>query len=190
MTNTKIIFLRHADTQKDPSVNAAMWGLSDLGNKQALDLSEDEILKTAEGVYVSSEKKTKLTIEPLVSKINVDIKEDSNFDEVRRGDKFLTKEEFETEKNLQLEDFSYHAFGGESCFEALERFKNQVEHIKSLNENKTIIIVTHGTILTIYLAYIIDIKDPQKIKERWKNTGFGKYAIVKDNVVIKDIVEF
>ncbi len=28
---TKIIFLRHADTEKDPNLNASQWGLSDKG---------------------------------------------------------------------------------------------------------------------------------------------------------------
>jgi hypothetical protein len=48
-------------------------------------------------------------------------------------------------------------------------------------KSKKIIICTHGTVLTLYFAYLK--KELRDIKE---SLGFGSYAIVKNNKIIKD----
>ncbi len=67
MQNTRLIFLRHADTQKDPSVNAAMWGLSEKGKQQA---EEAVIAELCETIYSlkSPARKNKLILEQNSSK--------------------------------------------------------------------------------------------------------------------------
>ena len=186
MKKTKIIFLRHADTQKDPDLNAALWGLSAEGKKQAEEASNLPIMNEVDMIYVSEEKKTTLTVEPITKKLGKGITPLSFFNEVKRGDKFLTKEEFEAEKVKQLNDLNYHAFGGESGNEALTRFKRGIEQVSKENAGKTILIVTHGTILNIYFADLLDAYD--KLPERWQKTAFCAYGITKNEGVIKDIV--
>lgn len=183
---TKIIFLRHADTQKDPTVNAFLWGLSEKGKEQAQKVAEISLIKTVDVIYSSDEQKTSLTAEPVAKKLEKKIFPLSYFNEVKRGDKFLTKEEFELEKVRQLEDLSYHAFDGESGAEALHRFKKGVSDVVELNKGKTILIVTHGTILNIYFADLLN--KYQELPERWSKTIFCAYGIVEDGKVVQDIV--
>lgn len=186
MEKIKIIFLRHADTQKDPSVNAALWGLSEEGKKQAEEVSALPIMNEIDVIYVSEEKKTILTVEPLANRLGKEICLFSFFDEVKRGDKFLTKEEFEAEKVKQLTDIEYHAFGGESGKEALARFKAGVDQVSKKNKGKTILIVAHGTILNIYFADLLNVSE--QLFERWKKTAFCVYGIVENGIVTKDII--
>jgi 2,3-bisphosphoglycerate-dependent phosphoglycerate mutase len=186
MKKTKIIFLRHADTQKDPNLNAALWGLSEKGKKQAEEVVNLPIMSEVDKIYVSKEKKTALTVEPLVKKIKKETISLAFLDEVKRGDKFLTKEEFEAEKIKQLKDLDYHAFGGESGKEALKRFKQGIEQASRESAGKTILVVTHGTILSIYFADLLNVYD--KLSERWQKTVFCAYGIVENEVVTKDIV--
>lgn len=186
MENTKIIFLRHADTQKDPNLNAALWGLSEEGKKQAEAVTNNQAMHDIDVIYVSEEKKTALTVEPLAKRLEKEITPLAFFDEVKRGDKFLTKEEFEAEKVKQLEDLEYQAFGGESGKEALARFKQGVEQVSKENTGKTILIVTHGTVLNLYFADLLNAYD--KLPERWKNTAFCAYGVVENGKVVKDIV--
>ena len=186
MEKTKIIFLRHADTQKDPNLNAALWGLSEEGKKQAEEVVNLPIINEVDVIYVSKEKKTALTVEPLVKKLGKEVISLAFFDEVKRGDKFLTKEEFEAEKVKQLKDLDYHAFGGESCKEALARFKRGVEQVSKEDTGKTILIVTHGTVLNIYFADLLNAYD--KLPERWQKTAFCAYGVVESDVVTKDII--
>ena len=58
MKKTRIIFLRHADTQKDPNLNAALWELSENGKKQAEELVNLPIMNDVDVIYTSEEKKT------------------------------------------------------------------------------------------------------------------------------------
>ncbi len=186
MEKTRIIFLRHADTQKDPSVNASLWGLSEEGEKQAEKVSTLPIMNAVDVIYVSAEKKTTLTVKLLADRLGKEIYPLSLFDEVKRGDKFLTKEEFEAEKVKQLMDLEYHAFGGESGKEALARFKASIAQILKENKDKAILIVTHGTILNIYFADLLNVY--KQLPERWEKTVFCAHGIVENGIVIKDII--
>lgn len=187
MKKTRIIFLRHADTQKDPNLNAALWELSENGKKQAEELVNLPIMNDVDVIYTSEEKKTALTINPLIKKLEKETIPLSFFNEVKRGDKFLSKEEFEIEKEKQLTDLNYSAFDGESGNEALARFKRGIDRVIKENEGKTILIVTHGTILNIYFADILNLYN--KLPERWQETNFCVYGIIEEGIVIKDIVD-
>ena len=186
MKKTRIIFLRHADVEKDPNLSAVLWKLSEKGKKQAEEIANLVIMNTVDVIYVSEERKTALTIKPLAKILGKKIKQLSFFNEVKRGDKFLTKEEFETEKKRQLTNLNYHAFEGESAKEALTRFKQGVRQILEKNIGKTILIVTHGTILNIYFADLLNVFD--ELFERWQKTSFSAYGVVENGVVVKDIV--
>lgn len=183
--NTKLIFLRHAYPQKDPLINAAKWGLSEKGLLQAEDVSRMPIMDSVDIIYVSEELKTSLTVEPLAKRLNIKPYELPFFNEVKRGDKFLTKEDFESEKFKQLSDLSYCAFDGEKGTDALARFKQGVELVIKENPNKTILIVTHGTILNIYFASLLNIYN--ELPDRWDRTDFCAIGVVEENKVIKDI---
>lgn len=186
MKTTKLIFLRHADTKKDPSMSATQWELSEKGKDQAVAVALLPLMAEVDSIYVSEEKKTTLTIEPLIKKTGKEVRKLGFFNEVRRGDTFLTKEEFGAEKIKQLTDLDYRAFGGESGKEALSRFKKGVDYIVEQDAGKTILIVTHGTILNIYFANILDVyKD---LLERWDKTSFCAYGVMENGKVIKDIV--
>lgn len=195
----KLIFLRHADTQKDPSVNTKDWCLSEKGKQQAEDVARLPLMDFVDVIYVSEERKTSLTVEPLLKKLskksNKQIDKQKRkraqklaaFNEVKRGDKFLTKEEFEAEKVKQLQDLSFPAFGGESGMEALARFKQGIKKITIENTGKTILIVTHGTILNIYFADLLNVHD--NLSDRWSKTAFGAVGVVENGVVVQDIVD-
>lgn len=183
---TKIIFIRHADTQKDPAVNAALWGLSEKGKEQAEEMAKNPLVDTIETIYTSEEPKTTLTAAPIAKKLSKELYPFSFFNEVARGDKFLTKEEFEAEKVRQLTDLSFKAFGGESGFQALERFKKGISQVTEENKGKTICVVSHGTVLNIYFADLLQTYD--QLPERWGKTAFCAYGVIENGIIKKDIV--
>jgi len=184
--STRIIFLRHAETKKDPNIHAAEWMLSEEGERQASRVSEIPIMNEADFLYSSNEKKAFLTVEPLAKKLTKTIQQFSFFDEVVRGEKFLTKEEFEQEKSRQLQDLDYKAFNGESGNDALVRFKEGVKKISGENPGRTSLIVSHGTILNIYFADLLSMQE--LLPERWNKTKFCAYGVVSDGKVLKDII--
>jgi len=184
---TRIYFIRHEETIKDPNTNASNWILSENGLKKSENLSLNEIFKDVSVIYSSDEVKTVQTISPLAMRLNLPINQLADLGEVRRGDKFLTKEEFELEKFKQLEDLDYPAFGGETSNEALSRFEKTIKKIEIDNKDRRIIVVSHGTILNLYFAKLQN--KFSTIKERWQRTEFGAIGLVKDGEVIIDIVK-
>lgn len=186
MQNTRLIFLRHADTQKDPSINAAEWGLSEKGKQQAEEASKLRIMDAVDVIYVSEEPKTSLTVEPLAKRLSEEVQALSAFNEVKRGDKFLTKEEFEQEKVKQLTDLSYQAFGGETGEQALERFKKGIDQVVVENTGKTVLIVTHGTVLNIYFAHLLNAN--AELPDRWSKTAFCAVGVIENSEVVQDII--
>jgi len=186
MEHNRIIFLRHADTQKDPNVHAAEWGLSELGAEQAEGVKDIADMQDVEVIYVSEERKTELTVKPLADSLGITPIKDGRFNEVARGEKFLSKEEFELEKNRQLEDLEYAAFNGETGNAALARFKEGVEAAVAAHPDKTLLIVTHGTVLNLYFADLLG--SFTDLPDRWSRTAFCAYGIVEDGNVTKDIV--
>ncbi len=186
MKSPTLIFIRHAETQKDPTVNASKWNLSDVGKVTAKKLEDDFVNHDISQIFVSSEQKTFQTIQPLAERLGLDPIVEDSFDEVRRGDIFLSNEDFKKEKIKQLQDTTYNAFNGESVDEALQRFEKRIEDIvNSMQESDTIIIVSHGTILNAYFAKLLNAFD--NIVSRWENTKFGAYGVVRDGVVVKDL---
>lgn len=185
MKNTKLIFLRHACPKKDPLVKAAKWSLYEKGLLQAESVSKMPIMDSVDIIYISEEIKTFLTVEPLAKKLNKKPMPFPFFNEVKRGDKFLTKEDFVSEKVKQLTNLSYCAFDGETGIEALVRFKQGVNFVIEENKNKTILIVTHGTILNIYFADLLNLY--KELPDRWKRTNFCALGVVENGKVIKDI---
>lgn len=185
MMKTKIIFLRHAHTQKDSSQNAKAWVLSDEGEKQAEEFATNEIAQSIDVIYSSDEEKSVLTATSVATKLGKTITRVPGFNEVKRGDTYLSDEEFETEKQKQLEDWNHQAQGGETGNEAGARFEKSLEEVVNKHQGETLLIVSHGTILNLYFAKITETID--EIFSRWKATGFCSYGIVEDTDVVKDI---
>jgi len=122
----KLIFLRHAETEKNPDKPASEWSLSPLGKETAISLLATSEFSDVEVIYVSGERKSKETAEPLSIRLGIPARGHAGLGEVSRGTAFLTDEEFEREKVLQLEDLDYPAFGGETGSEALHRLTSVV----------------------------------------------------------------
>jgi len=185
MTN-KIIFLRHADTEKDSSIKSIKWGLSQIGKQQAKNILNDDVFSNVDIIISSEEEKSYLTALPLAEKLGIKIERSSYFNEVIRGDKFLSDEEFKLEKEKQLTDWNYEAYGGESGDQAAARFKKGIGIVSNEHHGKMILIVTHGTILNMYFAEILNVHNT--LFERWQKTKFCAYGVVANGEVIKDII--
>ena len=172
--NTKIIFLRNID-------------LSDTGFQKTIDLGYSSILPDAQVIYTSSELKNYQTITSLAQKLNLNIIQSGNLDDIRKSERLLTDKEFELEKIKQLEDLNYPAFGGETAINALKRFADEIKKIQDENIGKTVIVVSNDTILNLYFAKLQN--NFNEIVDRWRNTEFGAIGIIENGKVIKDLVE-
>ncbi len=185
--NNKFIFLRHALTKFDPKKPAHKWILGDEGIEQISKICDDEILQNVDLIISSTEKKAIQTAFYIAKKTEKEIVTNPALNELDRGEKVIetTKEYRHYVKAI----FSQiHVGGWESTEAALRRIKNEIIKINKENTEKTILIVSHGIILSLYFGYLLTIENT-KLFERWEQFKFYSWGIVEENKVTKDIIK-
>ena len=185
MTNT-YIFIRHAETKKDPENISIDWNLTEKGFDQVAALCDLAEFQDADILLSSEEEKAYQTIKPLAEKLGKEITRLSYFNEQTRGDKFLSADEFGEYKRKTFADSGYVAEGGESAEQALERFKEGLSRLDSKYSNKKIVLASHGTILSLFFNKLTGKQ--REGYSRWQKLGFCDWGIMEDDKVIKDIV--
>lgn len=185
MPNNTFYFLRHAETEKDPNIQSKKWSLSLIGERHARQIAESGCFDAVDVVISSCEKKAFDTAEPIAGRLGSEIIQMDEFNEVARGDKFLSKEEFEALKREKLENLDCKKDGGESGREAIARFNAGIQTVDNKYSCKNILIVSHGTILSLYFANVAG--DNSDIYKRWKSMGFCSWGKVKRGLIEKNI---
>ncbi|MDO8528291.1 MAG: histidine phosphatase family protein [Nanoarchaeota archaeon] len=183
----ELIFIRHAKTKKDKDIPIEDWVLTEEGEKQAEEIANSGEFDDVEILISSNENKSYLTIKPLADKLNLEVIKVKDLGEIKRPDsERLTTEEYEKVKKMIFKDLNFTKYGWETANNALNRFKNAVDEINQKYENKKILICSHGTVMTLYFAYLLNKLND--LMNRWKSLEFGSHGIVKNNKVVEDIV--
>lgn len=186
MGNT-LIFLRHAETRKDKNNPASKWVLTEEGIKSAKDLAETGIFDDVDIIISSGEEKAYQTAKPFSDRLKKEITRIPELNELDRDKlKLVSRAEYEKMMSRFFDNLDYSIYGLETANRALSRFKKAVDVITRQNENKKILIVTHGTVLTLYFASL-----QNKLGDafqRWKRLEFCGWGVVENNKVFKDIV--
>ncbi|MAG50680.1 hypothetical protein CL621_03545 [archaeon] len=185
--NNTLIFLRHAKTKIDKSIPISDWILTKEGMKEAKNIANISEFQDIDVIISSGEKKAYDTIKHLAKKLNKKIIQINELNELKRlNGETLSSEEYEKMKVKIFEDLAYTDHGWETSKHALNRFKKAVEKIDEKYKNKKILIVAHGTVMTLYFASLQNKLD--ELMERWKKLDTCDWGIVKNNKVIKEIV--
>ena len=179
-------FLRHAETKKDPNTHAKEWVLTEDGSSDAHRLADSGVFDDVDMIFSSSEEKAYLTAMPIARRLGIEITRNQAFDEVRRGEAFLSDEEFKNLKREKLENLDCKKDGGESGREAIKRFSDAIDELDKHNKDKKILVVSHGTILTLYFA---SLGADDNIFQRWKDLKFCSWGITKNQNIKRGIVK-
>lgn len=186
--NNTLIFMKHAETRKERDIPMSVWVLSEEGKKAAEDLAKSGVFDDVDVIVSSGEEKAYQTAKPFADRLGKKIVRIPELNEINR-DKggLMSKEEYDEMKVRVFEDLDFTARGWETGRHALERFKQGVEKIEKRFGNKRILVVVHGTVMTLYFTHLMKQKSLKKIFSRWKGCGFCGWGIVRNNKVIKDM---
>lgn len=186
--NNTFYFLRHAETRVDKTLPVSKWTLSKNGMKQAQELAKRDVFDDVDIIISSDEEKAYQTAKTIAEKLGKSIVRIPELNEIDR-DKggFLGKEEFDETVKFCLTNLDKSIRNWETANSALERFSKKIEEIDSRFENKKILIVSHGCVINLYFAKILNKLD--KVFERWLRNSFCAWGVIKNNEVIKDIVK-
>ncbi len=170
----KYLLLRHAETSKDPSKPAPEWDLTPESLVTINQCITDGKFDGNTKIYSSTEPKAVATGNPIAKHLSLPIMELEEFVEVKREKKFLTDEEFLDQKKRELTNLNQIENGVESANQALARFESGIKKLEDKYSGENILIITHGTIMTLYLAKINN--DFENVFENWKNLKFCDIA--------------
>ncbi len=185
----KIYFLRHASTHIEPTIHPRKWDLSKEGIHTSQLIRNHPIFSTIDHIFCSTEQKTYLTIAPYAQIRSLPVHFDAGFGEIHASDLPLTtKTQFETMKHHCFLHLDKSPEGAETFREGLTRFKLALSKVQTQFPSGDILIVSHGTILTLYFADLLQLLEKgEETFFRWQNLPFGALGVTRDGVVIQDL---
>jgi broad specificity phosphatase PhoE len=186
MKNT-YVFLRHAETLKDPSVHPKEWRLTQDGITKIEGYLKRGFFKGITKIVSSGENKAYSTGVPIAENMGLEITQMNEFNEIGRSPVFLPDDQFLKQKKRQLTELDTQVDGGESGRDALQRFKSGIQNLEEQYNGETILVVTHGTVLSLYFAELNN--KFETIFNRWRRLPFCAIGVVRDNKVEKDLGE-
>lgn len=150
----KLIFIRHAAVEIDPNVSSREWRLSDNGRSTTRYLAPQIASHNPARIITSEEPKAAVTGQIIADALGIPWQTAPNLHEHERSSVgyFESKEDFVTAVSHFFTHPNQLIFGDETANQARERFDTAVHALLAANPNDTLAIVTHGTVLTLFLA--------------------------------------
>ena len=184
----KIYFLRHARTQVNSIVPPSEWLLSTKGNEEAQLKITLENFPDIHQIYCSNEPKTLQTIQHLAEAHQIPLEIHSRLGEIHfttfedDNDRFLRIKK-ECFQNLDENHYSTESFRA-----GLERFTSTLTYLRNENPRKNLLIVSHGTVLSLYFAAMQQKLDKGlEIYQKWKKLQFLAWGLVENGKIIRDL---
>ena len=154
-----LVLVKHSLPVVDPDVPAREWRLSDEGRIRSRILGEELGGYELDLVVSSDEPKAVETAEIAARVLNVPVEIVEGLHEHERGNVgFLEKERFERSIERFFRRPEDLVFGDETADQAHDRFSNAVNGLSDRFRHRNIAIVTHGTVLSLFVSRISDIE--------------------------------
>jgi broad specificity phosphatase PhoE len=162
----KLIFVRHAAVEIDPAVPSNEWRLSDNGRSLTHHLIPQIAVHNPTRIITSSENKARETGQIIADVLGSSCQTAPNLHEHERSrvGYFEHKADFVTAVHHFFTHPNQLVFGDETANQARERFDTAVHHLIAQHphdanvSSETLAIVTHGTVLTLFLAHYNQIE--------------------------------
>ena len=167
MADRTLYLIRHAHTQQT-ALPAETWPLSELGRQQAHELAEQPFWQEVHIICTSVEPKALQTAQVVAERHDLPVEPSFDLRELRRpGDPVG---DYEAVVREVLENPTRSVSGWEPAGEAQTRVMTAIERLLMLHENETLAVVSHGLVLTLYLAYLADT---QPTLDLWRGLSFA-----------------
>ena len=174
---SKLYFSTHAEVVIDKDIPIEMWPLSDRGKERFEMFLKQPWLKSIDTIYCSSEQKAldgaKIVSEYL-NKPFTEIPTIGEFDRSSTG--YQPKEIFVENVKLFFGSPNTSILGWETAQHTQDRVVKAFDEIINISKAGNILVVAHGGIGSLYLAYLLN--EPINIKWNQHGNGGGNYFVV------------
>ncbi len=147
-----LILVRHAKPVIEPDKPAPLWQLSQDGRTRSQQLAHQLTPYQPHIVTTSQEPKAAETGQIIADTLGLACQTAENLHEHQRTGEFFTQEIFEQKIRDFFEQPSQLVFGLETAEQALMRFETAINKTIAQHRDKNIIIATHGTVITLFIA--------------------------------------
>lgn len=172
-TATRLFLITHAHTQVQQAQDARQWVLSDAGQQQAERLATLPMWQEVAAVVLSSELKTRLTVDVVLARHPRPVLVDARFDELYRPG---WVEEYATQVQQAFAAPTEAAGEWEPAATALARFRAGIADLCVQFAGATVALVGHGLTFSLYRAYLLGY--PQVRFADWQHLSFAAVALV------------
>ena len=170
-----LILVKHSLPEIDPSVPAKEWVLSNEGRRRARKLGERLDRYSLDLIVSSAEPKAIETAEIAAGVLNVRMEVVEGLHEHERVNAgFLEKERYEQSIRRFFAGPTDLVFGEETADNAYNRFANAVHRLTDRPLIENIAIVTHGTVLSLFVSRNSDL-EPFAL---WKKLGLPSWVVL------------
>jgi broad specificity phosphatase PhoE len=169
----QLYLITHALTHQDRATEATQWRLSAQGQAQAALLAQQPFWVQIDRILVSSEPKTRLTVESVLAVRPLPVWSDPLFDELRRPG-WTVDYTAQVRQAFAVPDQA--AGEWEPANGALQRFLTGIGFIRQEFAGETLALVGHGLTLSLYRAYLLG--QTRVNLADWQQLSFAAVALV------------
>lgn len=174
---SKLYFSTHSDVEIVKDIPIENWHLSEKGKERFKLFLQQPWLSSIDTIYCSSEQKAldgaKIVSEHL-NKPYTEVSSIGEFDRSSTG--YQPKEIFVENVKLFFGSPDISILGWETAQHTQDRIVKSFDEIINSNDDKNILIVAHGGVGSLYLAYLLN--EPINIKWNQPGNGGGNYFVV------------
>ena len=154
-----LILVRHSEPEIQPDKPASTWRLSERGRDKAMLLADELRNFSPASIWCSKEPKAIETAQILADALKVPVNVTDGLEEHHRDNVpyFPAPDEFEQAIEQFFLNPEEPVLGDETAQQALQRFTAAIDRIIATDTAETSIVVTHGTVMTLYMASVAGI---------------------------------
>jgi broad specificity phosphatase PhoE len=170
-----LILVKHSLPEIVEGLPAREWKLSDTGRMRAKQLAERLSSFQPEDIISSVEPKARETAEIIAGRHNLEPHSAEGLHEHDRSKTtYLSKDEFHAAIREFFEKPDTLIYGSETADQAHERFYQAVLSVLDCHLHKTVVIVAHGTVISLFVSRLTGIPD----WSLWNELGLPAYVVL------------
>jgi len=168
-----LILVKHSMPEIEEAYPANTWKLSKEGQLRAQRLAEQLESFEPEVIISSNEPKAKETAELVASRFRLEMQIIADLHEHDRSDvPYLSHDTFQASIREFFQKPEDLVFGKETANQAHARFYRAVHSILNEHRNKTVVIVAHGTVISLFVSRLTGSSD----LELWNKLGLPSFV--------------
>lgn len=175
MSHFKLILVKHSLPEIIPELPASQWKLSAQGKTSCIPLARQLALYKPQTIVSSEEPKALQTASILAEELNLQAFIVADLHEQERPKPgLLSAKKFEEQVKALFANPEIVVLGSETAAQAQSRFHQAVMKLTTQHQDETILVISHGTVITLFLQMVCQV-EPFPL---WKSLGLPSYVVL------------